>query len=188
MGTHISGHGREVMWWWTHFHNNCFLIWLGSYFDPDLSDYRLIAEKNGLSLAHLVPEILGSKVGLIYPQNVESTTNVTIFKNFASIFSLIFDPIDPFLLLVLDLIDHSFLQNLRSGFLLISSERNFVLCFLQKKSLLENHEKVSNRNIPFQIGIKWSLPSLSKSIFAFFLYTVKICHNIINNINACYGV
>ncbi len=42
----------------------------------------LITEKNGLSLSHLVPKILGPKFGVI-------------FKYFVSIFSLIFNPIDP---------------------------------------------------------------------------------------------
>ncbi len=50
------------------------------------------AEKNGLSLSHLVPEILGAKVGPIFYQMPYST----FFKHFAPIVSLIFDPIDPF--------------------------------------------------------------------------------------------
>ncbi len=39
---------------------------------------------------------------------------LTDFKHFVSIFSLIFNPIDPLLLLILDLFDPSFSQNLRS--------------------------------------------------------------------------
>ncbi len=48
-------------------------------------------EKIGLSLSHLLPEILGPKVGLIFYQNVLFNR----FKVFCINFPLIFDPIDP---------------------------------------------------------------------------------------------
>ncbi len=58
---------------------------LGPYFMPQ---FDLI---DPLSLSHLVPEILGPKLGLMFHQNVLFKR---VFKYFASIFSLIFDPID----------------------------------------------------------------------------------------------
>ncbi len=62
-------------------------------------------DKFGLSLSHLVPEIFGSKVGVIFHQNVL----FEFFKFFlVSISSLIFLPFS------LDLFDPSFLQNLIS--------------------------------------------------------------------------
>ncbi len=48
------------------------------------------ADKTGLSLSHLVPEILGPKVGLIFHQNILFDR----FEAFYIIFSLIFDPIE----------------------------------------------------------------------------------------------
>ncbi len=51
----------------------------------------LSAEKIRLSLALLVSEILGPKVGPILHQDVY----LRDFKHFAKVFSLIFDPIDP---------------------------------------------------------------------------------------------
>ncbi len=51
----------------------------------------LSTEKIGLSLSHLVQEILGSKVGLIFYQNVLFNR----FNAFYINFPLIFDPIDP---------------------------------------------------------------------------------------------
>ncbi len=50
----------------------------------------LSADKIGLSLSHLVPEILGPTVGQIFHQNVL----FNCFKYCISILSLIFDPID----------------------------------------------------------------------------------------------
>ncbi len=61
-GTPILRHGREVPRWWPPFWG--FPIRLGPYFIP------LSEEKIGLSLSHLVPEILGPKFGLIFHQNV----------------------------------------------------------------------------------------------------------------------
>ncbi len=49
------------------------------------------AERIGLSQSHLVPETLGSKVGVTFHQNV-----ISVFKHFVLIFSLIFDQVDPF--------------------------------------------------------------------------------------------
>ncbi len=51
----------------------------------------LYVEKISLSLSHLVPEILGPNVALIFTK----IYYLTDFKHFASIFSLIFDPIEP---------------------------------------------------------------------------------------------
>ncbi len=51
-------------------------------------DTLFLHKKIGLSLSHLVPEILGPKVGQLFHQNV------TDFKHFVSIFSLIFYPTD----------------------------------------------------------------------------------------------
>ncbi len=51
----------------------------------------LSAEKNlVLSLSHLVPEILEPKHGLMFHPNVLFNS----FKKFASIFPLVFDPVD----------------------------------------------------------------------------------------------
>ncbi len=86
-GTPILGYGREVRQCLTPFFNP-----IGSFFmyHHDLIDILFLQNTNGLSLSHLVPEILGPKVGLIFHQNV-----LKVFKYFVSIFSLMFDPIDP---------------------------------------------------------------------------------------------
>ncbi len=65
--------------------------------------------KIGLSLSHLVPEILGPKFGLIFHQNV----SVNRFEAFCINFLLDFQSNWPFSL-ILDLFDPSFSQNLRS--------------------------------------------------------------------------
>ncbi len=83
---------KELAWW-------CLTL-AAALFDPigsllyaSWSDWPpLSAEKNGLSLPHLVPEILGSKVGLIF----HKMYYLTVFKHFVSILCLIFNPIDPF--------------------------------------------------------------------------------------------
>ncbi len=63
------------------------------FYTPTQFDWPpLSAEKFGLSLSHLVPEILGPKVSLIFHQNVLFNR----FKAFCINFPLIFDPIDPF--------------------------------------------------------------------------------------------
>ncbi len=79
-------------------------IRLGPYCMPhhDLID--------GLSLLHLVPEILGTKVGLICHQNV-------LFNRFFFNFLVDFLQLTPFLL-ILDIFDSSFLQNLTSDWVL----------------------------------------------------------------------
>ncbi len=81
--TPIFGHGREVPQWWPQFLG--FSIRLGPYFisQHNLIDPLFLQKKIGLSLSHLVPEILGPKVGLIFHQNVFFTR----FKHFVSIFS-----------------------------------------------------------------------------------------------------
>ncbi len=67
-GTHILGHGREVPQWWPPFFDPIRSI----FYTSTQSDWPpLSAEKKiGLSLSHLVPEILGPKFGLIFHQNV----------------------------------------------------------------------------------------------------------------------
>ncbi len=77
-GTPILGHGS-----------------IGSlFYAPSWSDWSyLSAEKISLSLSHLVPDILWPEVCLMFHQNV--LFFLTVFKQFVSIFSLIFDPIDP---------------------------------------------------------------------------------------------
>ncbi len=64
----------------------------GSLFMPqhNLIESPLSAEKISLSLSHLVPEILVSKVSLISYQMYY----LTVFKHFILIFCLIFNPID----------------------------------------------------------------------------------------------
>ncbi len=63
------------------------LIYASSSSDsPPLSAER----KSVCLLSHLVPEILGPKVGLIFHHNALLKS----FKHFVSIFSLIFNPID----------------------------------------------------------------------------------------------
>ncbi len=57
----------------------------------DQIDTLFLHTNNGMSLSHIVPEILGPKVGLIFHKNVL----LTVFKNFVSIFSLIFGPMAP---------------------------------------------------------------------------------------------
>ncbi len=57
----------------------------------DFIDRYFLLKKIGLSLSHLVPEIFGPKVGLIFHQNVF----LKLFKHFISTFSLILDPVEP---------------------------------------------------------------------------------------------
>ncbi len=69
-----------------------------SHWVPFLSPTRsycppLSAEKIGLSLSHLVREIIWSKVGQKFHKNL----SFDHFEAFVPIFSLIFDLIDPFL-------------------------------------------------------------------------------------------
>ncbi len=70
VGTPILGHGREVLWWWPPI--VLFSIWLGPYFIPQHNpiDPFFLQKKISLSLSHLVSEILGPKVGLIFHPNV----------------------------------------------------------------------------------------------------------------------
>ncbi len=75
----------------------------------------LSAEKIGLSLSHLVPEILGSKVCLFFHQNV-------LLFQFLSWFSIQLTPFS----LILDLFDNSFSRNLRSDWVQFLSHDNLV--------------------------------------------------------------
>ncbi len=70
----------------------------------------LSAVKLGLSLSHLVPEIVRVKIGVIFYQNV--------FKHFVSVFSPCFQSNWSIFSLILDLFDLSFLHNLRSDWVL----------------------------------------------------------------------
>ncbi len=97
-----GGNFRSIDPWFWHVP-----IPLGPFVCPTRSYWPpLSAEKIGLSLSHLVPEIIWPKVGLIFHKNL-------LFDHFAPIFSFIFDLVDP-LLQFLNLFDPSFLQNLRS--------------------------------------------------------------------------
>ncbi len=67
-----------------------FLFYRSPWSDwPPLSAKKIIS----LSLAHLVPEIIQPKVGLIFLPKIYY---LTLFKLFVSIFSSIFDPITLF--------------------------------------------------------------------------------------------
>ncbi len=68
------------------------------------------AEKIGLSLSHLVPEILGPKVGVIFHQNVLFNR---FFKHFISIFPSFSIQLTPFSI-NLKVFVPSFLQKFRS--------------------------------------------------------------------------
>ncbi len=57
----------------------------------DLIDSLVLQNKISLSLSHVVPEILGPKVGLF----LTKMYYLAVFKHFVSIFFFIFDPIDP---------------------------------------------------------------------------------------------
>ncbi len=120
-GTPILGHGREVLQRWPPFFR--FTIWLGPYFMPHhhLIDPLFLQKTNCLS--HLLPEICGPKVDLIFHQNVLFIS----FEAFCMKFHLDFHPIDPHLSLVLDIFDPSFSQNIRSDwyhFLLYGEPHN----------------------------------------------------------------
>ncbi len=52
----------------------------------DLIDPPLSAERNGLSLSHLVPETLGPNVGLTFYQNVLFNNSKAFFINFLLVF------------------------------------------------------------------------------------------------------
>ncbi len=73
----------------------CFFIFnlIGSlFYTPTQSDWPpLSAEKNGLSLSNLGPEILRPKVGLLFTK-MYCLTDV---KHFVSIFSMLSNPTDP---------------------------------------------------------------------------------------------
>ncbi len=68
---------------------------IGSIFlhHHDLIDSLFLLKKISLSLSHLLPEILGSKFGLFVHQHV---FNSFYAFSMVSIFSLVFDLIDPF--------------------------------------------------------------------------------------------
>ncbi len=89
-GTPILRHGREVPRWWPPF-------WGFPFWGPPLS-----AEKIGLSLSHLVPEILGPKFGIIFLQNllfnrfyVFCINFLLYFRSKLPPFSLILNLFDP---------------------------------------------------------------------------------------------
>ncbi len=102
----IRGHGREVSVLLTPFLR--FLIRLGPYFmlHHDLLT-PTFCRKFGLSLSHLVPEILGP---LSWSNFSPQMYYLTVFKHSVSIYSFIIDLFS----LILDLFDPSFLQNQRS--------------------------------------------------------------------------
>ncbi len=98
-GTPIPGQSREVLQWWPPI--LCLIsIWLTPSF---------CRKKNGLSLSHLVPEILGPTVSLIFHQN-----NVLFISFYAFCSNLLLDfrsNWTPFSL-ILDLLTPRFYKNL----------------------------------------------------------------------------
>ncbi len=89
----------------------------------------LSAETIILSLSCLVQEKLGPNVGLICHQNVL----LTDYKHFLSMFSLIFNPIDPFSF-ISNIFDPSFLQDLRSDLV-----QNLFACWTQLPNISWNY-------------------------------------------------
>ncbi len=81
--TPILGHEREVSHWW---HPIFYPIW-SLFYALSWSEWPLLsAEKNGLSLSHLVPEILGPKVGQIFTKMYLSV--LSILYQFSPWFSI----------------------------------------------------------------------------------------------------
>ncbi len=90
-GTHTRGHGREVPQRWPPFLR--FSIQLGPYFIPhhDLINPPLSTEKNGLSLSHLVPEIIEQFWNIFFYQfspwsSIQLTPFTLILDHFDSSF------------------------------------------------------------------------------------------------------
>ncbi len=87
--TTILEHGREVLLYCLPFLTFSDPIGSVFYAQLDLIDPPPVtAEKIGLSLSHLVPEIIWPKVGLNFHKNL----SFDHFEAFVPIFSLIFDP------------------------------------------------------------------------------------------------
>ncbi len=84
----ILGHTKDVLWWWPSFLR--FFIQLGALFMLSMILLTLIyASRIDLSLSHLVPEIFGSKIGLMFHQNVLLNS----FKHYVPIFTMILYPV-----------------------------------------------------------------------------------------------
>ncbi len=94
---------------------------VGSLFMPNSIPLTpsLCKKKIGLSLSHLVPEIIWPKFGLIFHQ----ICNLTTLGHFVPIFSLIFNLVVLFFI-VLRSFDLLFFQNLRSDWVHFSSSRS----------------------------------------------------------------
>ncbi len=90
-GTPILEHGWELPVYWPPFLT--FFDPIGSFFyiQLDLIDPIFLQKKIGLSLSHLVPEVIWPKVGLHFHKNL----SFDHFEAFVPIFSLIFDLINP---------------------------------------------------------------------------------------------
>ncbi len=103
MGDPILEHGREVLPWWPPCWG--FSIRLGPYCIPQHNPIGplFLQKKIGLSLLHLVPEMLGPKMDLIFHQNVFCIKFLLDFRSNWPPFSLMIDLSDP-----------SFVQNRRS--------------------------------------------------------------------------
>ncbi len=106
-------YGKEVPQWRPS--SVRFSIHLGPYFMSQLDRIGplFLLKKIRLSLSHLVSEILWPTLGQIFHQMYY----LTIIKYFASIYSLIYDPVDPLVSLVLDLTNPACLQNVRANWL-----------------------------------------------------------------------
>ncbi len=126
VGTPILRHGREVSRWWPPFWG--FTIRLGPYFIPQHNPIDpLFLQKISLSLSHLLPEILGPKIGLIFHQNVLFNR----FKVFYINFLLISDPIDPHFHLFLIFLTNHFHKTLDP----IGSKKK-IACWTQVPNIL----------------------------------------------------
>ncbi len=118
-GTPINGHGRDYRFW--DLRSDCIpilcliMIWLTSSFCRKNQFVFLT-----LSLSHLVPEILGPKVDLLFHQNVLFNSFKAFCINFLLDLQSNWLPFS----LILDLLDPSFLQNSRSDWV-----QFFIVCW-----------------------------------------------------------
>ncbi len=133
------------------------------FYTSTQSDWPRFCRKKGLSLSHLIPEILGLKVGLIFHKNV-------FFKRFLSIlylFSFNFRSNWPLFSLILKLFDPSFSQKL------ISEGSNFFLRVLHPTTEnLMKHPLYHPRDV--QCSIMLNVPNFVNFSFSPFLLDAAI--------------